>query len=388
MKKILLSSLLVILYLFLIPSDSLAIEDPLSRPNNKIGIHILFPTEVEDAAKLINSNGGDWGYVTIPIQSGDRDIEKWQKFMDECKRLRVIPLIRLATEGDYFNTKVWREPKHEDVIDFANFLHSLQWPTKNKYVMVFNEVNRGDEWGGAVNPAEYADILSYAVTVFKSKSQDFFIISAGLDNAAPNEGLSYMNQYDYMRRMNDAVPGIFNQIDGLNSHSYPNPAFSQPPSSNTKKSIYSFTHERDLVATMSNKKLPIFITETGWTAESVDDKKRAAYYNEAFSGIWQDEGIVAITPFLLRANGGPFTIFSFLKDDNSKTLQYEAYEKMPKVQGNPVLVEVKKPEPKKKSNVRVLGAANIRDFSEIKQKKKKFSLQNTLQSAFKWIMKI
>ena len=33
-----------------------------------------------------------------------------------------------------------------------------------------------------------------------------------------------------MQQMNDAVPGIFSEIDGLASHSYPNPGFAAAPS--------------------------------------------------------------------------------------------------------------------------------------------------------------
>lgn len=313
-----------------------AIVDPLSVPNNKVGIHILFPDELPEAAKLIN-NGGDWGYVIIPIQSGDKDLEKWQKFMDTAKQVHVIPIIRLATEGDYFNTQVWRKPEEIDVLDFANFLNSLSWPTKNRYVVVFNEVNRGDEWGGNPNPSEYAQLLSYAVTVFKSKNSDFFIISSGFDNASANILGASMNEYDYMRTMNNAVPGIFNQIDGLGSHSYPNPAFSQPPSNIGQMSIASFRFQAALAESFSNKTLPVFITETGWDANKVSDAAAAQYYTEAFSSVWSDQSVVTVTPFLLKAGGGPFTQFSFIKPDGSYSQIYKSVAQLPKVKGEPVL---------------------------------------------------
>ena len=250
------------LIMFLSTSQSsyvLAIENPVSVPNNKFGIHILFPGELDEAAKLINTTGGDWGYVTVPIQSGDQDLVKWQSFMDNAMDKHIIPIIRLASEGDYFNTKVWRRPTATDVLDFANFLNSLKWPTKNKYVVVFNEVNRGDEWGGEADPATYADLLTYAVNVFKHLDQDFFIISSGLDNAAPNKGKEYMNEYDFMRQVEYAKPGTFSQIDGIASHAYPNPGFTQPPTVLNSKSIASFSYERDLANFLANKKLPVFI---------------------------------------------------------------------------------------------------------------------------------
>lgn len=321
---------------FTLPQPAYAVVDPLSTPNNKVGIHILFPDELEAAANLINSNGGEWGYVIIPIQSGDRDLLKWQKFMDDARRLKIIPLIRIATEGDYFNTKVWRKPAETDVLDFANFLSSLNWPTKNRYVVIFNEVNRADEWGGILNPAEYANLLSYAVTVFKSKNQDFFIISSGLDNASTNTAES-MNPYDFMKAMHTAIPGIFLQIDGLGSHSYPNPAFAQPPTKQDAMSIASYRHELNLIQQLGGKNLPVFITETGWSTEKVSPFIASLYMQTAFTTVWSDQQVVAVTPFLLKA-GSPFHMFSFLNADNSPTPQYTLLQDLPKIKGAPQLV--------------------------------------------------
>ena len=386
--KYLSAILLFFLYALLIPQRVLAVENPLSMPNNKFGIHILFPSELKDAATLINSTGGDWGYVTIPIQSGDRDIEKWQRFMDDARKNHIIPIIRLATEGDYFNTQVWRKPTAADILDFANFLNSLNWPTKNRYVVVFNEVNRGDEWGGTTDPADYAQILSYAVSVFKSKSDDFFIISAGLDNAAPTQPPSYMNEYTYMNLMDQEVPGIFNQIDGMASHAYPNPGFSTAPTLNNSQSISSFTFERTLASSLSSKTLPVFITETGWAGSIADDQK-ATWYQTAFSNSWSDSDIVAITPFILRAGGEPFKKFSFLKEDGSKTLQYIAYQQIPKVKGTPTLT---KPVPAilgTETTVAPDSSLVFRNFSMTdKGKKKSFSNVDLLESTFKWMMKL
>lgn len=381
MKSILIL-LSLISYLFF-ASPTYAIVNPLDRPNNKIGIHILFPNELEDAAKLVNSRGGEWGYVIIPIQSGDKDIQKWQFFMDESRRLKLIPIIRLATEGDYFNTKVWRKPREEDIIDFANFLNSLSWPTKNRYVIVFNEVNRGDEWGGTPEPAEYARLLDFTVTTFKATNEDFFIISSGLDNAAPNQAGLYMNQYTFMDAMEEAVPGIFTRIDGLASHSYPNPGFSQPYSVLTQMSIASFQYERQLAENFGGKRLPVFITETGWTSEKVPDDVRGDYYFQALNGIWNDDGIVTVAPFLLRAGAGPFQQFTFLTADGKETKQYTAIKALPKTKGEPILIPPS----------RVLAQSITPDAYptvgfEAVTNEEKYSLSETVQSAFRWIMKL
>jgi len=384
--KLLLSlfSITLIIQLLFIPYAH-AIENPLTVSNNRFGIHILFDSELEEAAKLVNSQGGDWGYVTIPIQVTDRDLDKWQNFMDKARELHLIPIIRLATELDYFNTKAWRIPNDADIIDFANFLNSLNWPVKNRYVIVFNETNRADEWGGAANPEEYAHTLKFTVETFKKAHPDFFIISGGFDNAAPQKPPEYMDQYIYMRQMQKAVPDIFQIVDGISSHSYPNPGFSQPPSVATTKSIASFTFERNLVKQLSGKELPVFITETGWTSDTISDDERAKYYSSALNSVWADEGIVAITPFLLKATG-PFGKFSFISDSGQQTKQYQTIKDMPKIKGLPTFnakdytSEIKNVPPPQETRTYMSDIYT--------PKESKVSTKSVLTTAFKWIFKI
>jgi len=338
MKRFLLTVFIALSYVFLLlPKSCFAIEDPLSLPNNKMGVHILFPSEISLAANLINGNGGDWGHVTIPIQAGDKNLEKWQKFMDDAKKLHLIPIVRLATEGDYFNTVVWKKPSGDDILDFANFLNSLVWPVKNRYIVIFNEVNRADEWEGNLDPKEYADILNYAVFVFKSLDKDFFIISSGLDNAASNASGQSMNEYDYMVAMNDAVPGIFSSIDGLGSHSYPNPGFRQMPYILTSKNIYSFSFEKNLAFRLSGKNLPVFITETGWSKDALSENQIAQYFKYAFDYVWSDKDIIAVTPFLLQAGQGPFFQFSLTNENGQYNQISQQLEKLPKIKGKPTV---------------------------------------------------
>jgi len=375
---IILTTLLLLYHISAVPS--LAVVDPLAQPNNKFGIHILFPNEIDEAASLVNSNNGDWGYVVIPIQAGDMDVPKWQQFMDMCKQKHIIPILRLATEGDYFNTSVWRKPDAVDILDFANFLNSLSWPVKNRYVIVFNEVNRADEFGGVVDPASYAKLLSYAVTVFKSINPDFFIIPAGMDNAAANTPVS-MNEYDYFRAMHAAVPGIFNQIDGLASHSYPNPGFAQAPSVINGESIASFQFEKNLIQTMTNKQLPVFITETGWSTDSIPGTVIANYYQQAFSTIWNNPYIVTVAPFLIQANSGPFVPFSFITAANAQTPEYTTIASMPKVKGSPVI------------SSKVLGEATtkvkillVQNFTHVVNNVPQIHIASTTKEFFKWLL--
>lgn len=342
MKQILIGIMLCVATLFSATRID-AFFDPLSRPNNFHGIHILFPSELEDAAKLVNSQNGEWGYVTIPIQTGDKDMDKWQKFMDECKRLKLVPIVRLSTEADPQNTAVWRKPTATDILDFANFLNSLNWPIENRYVIIFNEMNRFDEWGGeAPDPVSYAGLLSYASQTFREENPNFYIIMGGLDNAAPNDLVKYMDNYVYLEKMYQHDPEIFKKIDGFASHSYPNPGFVAPPLQNKLEGITTYQYEYLYINSKSEHKVPVFITETGWDSKKLPESVIAKYYTSAYENFWNKDKdkIIAITPFLLSSQGGAFDSFSFVKN-GKRTQYYVASEKMEKTKGQPLIQKVK-----------------------------------------------
>jgi hypothetical protein len=296
-----------------------AIYDPLSVPNNKFGIHILEPTEIEKAAKFSNSSGGEWGYVTIPIRANDRDLEKWTKFMNQCRKLEIIPILRIAgfPDGDK-----WSAPNEFDLLAFANFLDQLPWPIKNRYVVVYNEPNHAGEWGGFVDPAEYARILDRAVDLFRQVNGDFFMISAGLD-------ASQANLYNYYHAMQQAVPGVYDKVDGVSFHAYGNPGFVTAPNIYSRVNVASFKFEARYLKI--NK--PIFITEAGW--------KNPAdwFFPSAFTYAWNDSNIVAVTPFLLDGGSGPFADFSFVKPNGDFQVFAKTIMDIPKIKGQPLISE-------------------------------------------------
>ena len=315
--------LLAIIFFLISPTTALAIYDPFSVTNNRVGVHVLSPDELESAAKLVNNdNQGAWGYVTVPIQASDRDREKWTKFMTKATELKIIPIIRVATIVDDVH---WLKPNDNDLIDFANFLNDLPWPTQNRYVVIFNEVNRADEFGGSVSPEAYADILTNAIDIFKRRSERFFILPSALDNAAPNGG-QFMRWDSYLTRMHARQPEIFNQIDGWNSHAYGNPGFSASPALSGATKADSFKSDLIFLRRFTQKKLPVFITEAGWSRQRLDDRTIAIFYNHAFYNAWADKAVVAVTPFLLFAGTEPFIQFSLLTKESRPTLAYQAIQ--------------------------------------------------------------
>ncbi|NMC36355.1 hypothetical protein GYA49_04895 [Candidatus Beckwithbacteria bacterium] len=328
-----------------------AITNPQDISNNRFGVHIFDADELEEAAKLVNSNGGSWGYVTVPIRSDDRDREKWNDFMHKAKNLKIIPIIRLATTMEGGG---WSHPTFFDQIDFANFLNDLDWPTQNRYVVIYNETNHATEWGGQVNPGDYADVLSSTIETFKKRNQNFFVMAAGLDMAAPTDG-QHMNWKTYLYRMYLSQPQVFKKLDGWASHSYPNPGFSGKPTDNHESSINSFNYELDFIKTLGAPNLPVFITETGWSNEKLSDQVVADYLKGAFLTTWDKKEIITVTPFTLFAGDGPFAPFSLLDKDKKPKPQYQALFDIKKSAGQPKLATSNQA---KKTTTKVLGESS------------------------------
>lgn len=327
MKQLLPALFFFIFISFLLPKNIYA-------SNNIFGVHILFPEEVKEAAELVNSKGGDWGYVVIPIQATDRNFEKWQAFMDSCASFHLIPIIRLAT---YPSGNFWQKPGEFESVDFANFLNSLNWPTKKKIVAVYNEPNHAAEWGGEVNPEEYSDVLSDTIDQFKRVDPNFVLLNAALD-ASSADSASSMDEYEFMTRMILENPDIFQKIDGFNSHSYPNPNFSINPLVDTRFSIVSYQHEISFLQNNYNiYGLKVYITETGWKKSGYLTREQiAGFFKIAYSDVWTDTYIQVVAPFLLKADAGDFVNFSLI-DKGTKTVVYNEIQSLKKTKGTPEL---------------------------------------------------
>ena len=313
-----------------------AISDPLSVPNNSYGIHIIGPEDLEDAARLVNSSGGDWGYVTLVIQKKERNPLIWQPVFDKMRRLHLIPIIRISSQEQNGG---WETLSLDEIDGWVSFLNSLNWVIKNRYVIIGNEPNHSKEWGGYIDPEGYALYLKTLSQKLKSKSADFFILPAGLDASAPNSK-DTMDEVLFVKRMLKYDPSTFEYIDGWTSHSYPQPNFSGSAWATGRKSIRTFDWELEFLRSMGIKKdLPIFITETGWI-HSLNDQKDleriSRNYEYAFQGAWKDKRIVAVTPFVLSYPDKPFDIFSWKKGDGSFYEFYSEVQKLPKATGKPV----------------------------------------------------
>lgn len=340
--KILLLTVLGLIIFITNPGSALAIEDPLESPNNVFGIHIVDTHDLKDAAALVNSQGGDWGYVTLVIREDQRSLETWQRVFDEMSQLHLVPIVRIATViQDVF----WKKPEVQDIDNWVSFLNRLDWPIKNRYVVVLNEPNHAKEWGGGISPVEYTRYLKEISLKLKTANENFFVLQAGLDASAPNS-TETMSEDKYVREMIESEPKIFDYIDGWASHSYPNPAFSGPADGYGRGSVRTYEWELELLKTLGvDKNLPVFITETGWV-HNKDGQENTGLptqtlgdlYKIAFFGAWTDTRVAAVTPFIFNYQESPFDTFSWKKQGEGEFYDfYSQIRLLPKRAGLPKL---------------------------------------------------
>jgi len=332
-------------------------------PNNKYGIHLAQPhlEEFPKIKEMVNTNGGDWGYVTLVIQENDRKSEKWQEVFDRLRENHLIPIIRIATQPEGEN---WRRPDEKEADDWVNFLNSLNWVVKNRYVILFNEVNHGAEWGGEADPQNYAETVVTYAEKLKKKNPDFFIMLAGLDASAPQSPPNYYEEETFLREVfksdlenclelrNSCLEFL---IDGISSHSYPNPGFSGSPYDFGRGTIRTYQWEIELFRELTGKNLPVFITETGWKRiynsefriQNYEEDRVAQDFKIAYENVWgPDDRVRAVTPFVYDYQDEPFLGFSWKlpsaeasEEQRNFYPQYYLVQSLTKVKGQPEQIE-------------------------------------------------
>ncbi len=290
-----------------------------------LGIHLLSLDDLTKVRQLFGTEleSTKWRYITIPFTLEDtKRVDEWQRFFVEAKKHRIIPIVRLATK---FEKGAWAQPSRQDIVALSFALNQLTWPTDERYVIVFNEVNHAKEWGNQLDPAGYAQILAFTAQWLHTESAQFRILPAAMDLAAP-DGRETRSAFVYFEQMLATDPDVFIYVDYWNSHSYPNPGFSAEPTRKAVNSLWGFTYELDFIKQKTGRDLKVFITETGWANNQKTRRWLAAYYAYALQHIWSDSRVMAVTPFVLKGDPGPFAEFGFLDRNDQPTLQYKALQ--------------------------------------------------------------
>jgi hypothetical protein len=283
----------------------------------KYGIHLLldddrnhwpqeiWPEHVKAARQIV----GKGGYVVQLIRIDDLNVKRWQFFLDLCAQERLIPIIRLAPTFDHVNKWWAAPPKDSDgegydeiAAKVRQFMAQLHWPAGQRYVIVHNEPNRGDEWSNQPNPAEYARFLTDVAAALHPLG--ITILGPALDLYAPHtngqliNGYRYIDAETFMDEMAIAQPEAFDAIDMWASHAYPldpfradpsqqlfqidyahgasNPRHQPPPEGIHNRGINSYRWELwklEQIIGAKARSIPVFITESGYRHAPTQDSE-------------------------------------------------------------------------------------------------------------------
>lgn len=383
---------LLIFALALLSACGDAVPRPIAPASNKAGVHLLlddgrehwpdslWPEHLRYAREAV----GEWGFVTVLLATDNLEADKWQVFMDLCAEYHLTPIIRLATEFDRTGRHWERPPEDADgryrtiAAEYANFLAGLEWPTDQHFVIVGNEPNHGNEWGGAPDPAAYARYLIDMADAIHAADPQARVLNAGFDPFAPDsggqpmpDGFVYLDEVTFLDQMVAAEPDVFRFIDVWASHPYPTGPFTdppwqqvtqidaggpdEPPLGTVRLGINSYEWELWKLSTFGITSLPVMITETGWrhtetadpeatdTSTNMPDAQTAAdYLMQAFYGsdnpslahMWTpwntDPRVIAVTPFAF--NGEPaqwgHTNWLILDEDGNILGTYPVFDHM------------------------------------------------------------
>lgn len=375
-----------------------ALSAPGWQPENRLGGHLLlddgrgaWPVEQWEAHIAAAADAlGPGGIAVQLVQIDDLDTDKWQRFMDLCAEYDLTPVLRLATDFDD-EAGWWIAPPRgpgssyrRTARQYADFVAGLEWPGETHPVIVGNEPNRGDEWGGIPDPAAYTRFLIDTAEALHRADPAAVVINGPLDLYAPHtngqpflDGVAYMDAESFLAGMLTAGPDVFEHVDVWGSHAYPLnfaappweqssgfdrlngapvPASGQPPPGIRNRGINAYQWELWWLDQQGIAPKPVLISETGWRhAESLDpdstdsccdlpDAARAAVYLDLAlggnggrypdlpAGGWTpwlaDERVVGVVLFALDGNPAEWGHTNLFRVDAQGAIQgtYPALE--------------------------------------------------------------
>ena len=317
---------------------------PAPPPSSVIGVHLLlddgrnvwpvaiWPEHIRYARQAV----GEWGYVVQLVRSDDLDSARWQTFMDLCAESHVTPILRLATTFDSAAGRWAAPPRDTDgsyrrvAHRYADFVAALRWPTREHYVIVGNEPNHGNEWGGVPDPAAYARFLGDVADALHTADPAVRVLNGALDPYTPhtnglpfNDGMAYMDAETFMDEMVAAQPDVFTHIDIWASHAYPigfaagpweqtyridlingagNPRHVEPPPGIFNRGVNGYEWGLFKLATYGVEGLPVMITETGWRHREATDPASP----DGGQGLPDAETAAVYLELALRGNDGRY----------------------------------------------------------------------------------
>jgi hypothetical protein len=255
---------------------------------NQWGVNTFLASEVEawkrdKTLDMIQAAGVGWikqsfAWNEIEPQPGvywnaQFNRETWQKYdeiVDHAAQRGIRTIARLD------QTPAWaRAPGTSpstpptDPVAFGDFVDAFvrHFGDRVSFIQVWNEPNLAAEWGGAVDPAGYTQLLRIAATRARAANPGIVVLSAPLAMTNENSARAW-NELRYWQALYDLGAARWFDIMTANAYGLDRP-FDDPPAPETLN-FRRLELLRDLEVQNGDADKPIWLDEYGWNAAPAD----------------------------------------------------------------------------------------------------------------------
>jgi hypothetical protein len=305
--------------------------------DNAFGIGLVGPGSANDM-QLAAELAGPGGHVKMIFPGVTRSTQgpqqAWVDAVNHAYASNLVPVIRVGPPwGDRNLRKQSDDAGNMDYTSLAQAYKRVVdgLPRDDDtliWIEVHNEPNLCYEWvcdagqgdmeGGSkisyqTIAAEYAAFLRDVTEALHSLNDEHIrVINGGLApggvrwcNCGSEGGEPGITAKEFLQAMEAGAPGVFDELDGWASHSY--------PASNEGYGFFvpfdqagvGLTYYEVELSTIGRPNLPVLITETGWRTDEASRPQIADWTVRAFTDVWlPDSRVQAVMPFLLRGGSG------------------------------------------------------------------------------------
>lgn len=279
---------------------------------NPVGVNTFLSGEVESWKRertmaLVAEGGIGWirqgfAWSEIEPQKGvywDAKYQQdaWAKF-DEIVALAEQYGVRIIARLDH--TPAWARPNGteptappSDPTDFGNFVFEFvsRYRGRIGFIQIWNEPNLAREWGGAIDPGGYAELLAIAARRAREADPNIVILSAPMAMTTENSGRA-MDELTYWQALYDLDIGDSFDIMSANAYGLSEP-YDAPPSPSVLN-VRRVELLRELAVRNGDAEKSIWFNEYGWNAAPSDfpeDDLIWSRVDESLQAKWTADGL-------------------------------------------------------------------------------------------------
>jgi hypothetical protein len=226
----------------------------------------------------------DWALTEYIQGHYSVELDKLDQFVDSAYNRNRQILLSVAKAPDWARATTENDGPPTDYQTYYDFLRFLiqRYRFKIAAVEIWNEPNLGREWtGSTISGTEYVNLLKGAYETVKREDARILVISAGLAPTGVSDGVTSMNDRDYLRQMYEAGVADYADAIGIHPYGWANPPQTRccnnpdgPPTHNDDPSFFFLNTIEDYRAIQEeygDSDRQLWATEFGWgTMEGLD----------------------------------------------------------------------------------------------------------------------